>query len=422
MPTILERAQRAWDALRGKDSTSEGSIFYYGSSSSYRPDRHRYGRSTERSIMAPLLNRIAVDASTVSIRHVQLDDKNRYAGDVEDELNDVFNLSANIDQTGRAFLKDVYASMLDEGVVAIVPVDGTVNEQMTNVLTVRDVRVGKIVNWLPRHVEIEIYNDRTGQHDRVTVSKNLVAICENPFYAIMNEPNSVAQRLRRKLALLDQLDERTSSGKLDLIIQLPYTTRSETRKKQAEERKKEIEVQLAGSKYGVAYTDASEKIIQLNRSLDNNLVPQIERLEKQLMDQLGIGEEILSGKADEQQLMNYTSNIIEPIVSAVVTEVKRKFLTRNARTRGESVMFFRDPFRLTPVGKIAEIAGTFRQAEILSSNEIRAVLGYEPSDDEDAERLANPNINQAGQGTGEESPTEEEPYPEGDYNESDFQQ
>lgn len=420
MPTILERAQRAWDVLRGKDSTSEGSIFYYGSSSSYRPDRHRYGRSTERSIMAPLLNRIAVDASTVSIRHVQLDDKNRYAGDVEDELNDVFNLSANIDQTGRAFLKDVYASMLDEGVVAIVPVDGTVNEQMTSVLTVRDVRVGKIVNWLPRHVEIEIYNDRTGQHDRVTVSKNLVAICENPFYAIMNESNSVAQRLRRKLALLDQLDEKTASGKLDLIIQLPYTTRSETRKKQAEERKKEIEVQLAGSKYGVAYTDASEKIIQLNRSLDNNLVPQIERLEKQLMDQLGIGEEILSGKADEQQLMNYTSNIIEPIVSAVVTEVKRKFLTRNARTRGESVMFFRDPFRLTPVGKIAEIAGTFRQAEILSSNEIRAVLGYEPSDDEDAERLANPNINQAGQGTGGETPTEEEPYPEGEYNESDF--
>lgn len=421
MPTILERAQRAWDALRGKDSTSEGSIFYYGSSSSYRPDRHRYGRSTERSIMAPLLNRIAVDASTVSIRHVQLDDKNRYAGDVEDELNDVFNLSANIDQTGRAFLKDVYASMLDEGVVAIVPVDGTVNEQMTSVLTVRDVRVGKVVNWLPRHVEIEIYNDRTGQHDRVTVSKNLVAICENPFYAIMNEPNSVAQRLRRKLALLDQLDEKTASGKLDLIIQLPYTTRSVTRKKQAEERKKEIEVQLAGSKYGVAYTDASEKIIQLNRSLDNNLVPQIERLEKQLMDQLGIGEEILSGKADEQQLMNYTSNIIEPIVSAVVTEVKRKFLTRNARTRGESVMFFRDPFRLTPVGKIAEIAGTFRQAEILSSNEIRAVLGYEPSDDEDAERLANPNINQAGQGTGGEPTPEEEPYPEGDYDESDFQ-
>lgn len=421
MPTILERAQRAWDALRGKDSTSEGSIFYYGSSSSYRPDRHRYGRSTERSIMAPLLNRIAVDASTVSIRHVQLDDKNRYAGDVEDELNDVFNLSANIDQTGRAFLKDVYASMLDEGVVAIVPVDGTVNEQMTGVLTVRDVRVGKIVNWLPRHVEIEIYNDRTGQHDRVTVSKNLVAICENPFYAIMNEPNSVAQRLRRKLALLDQLDEKTASGKLDLIIQLPYTTRSETRKKQAEERKKEIEVQLAGSKYGVAYTDASEKIIQLNRSLDNNLVPQIERLEKQLMDQLGIGEEILSGKADEQQLMNYTSNIIEPIVSAVVAEIKRKFLTKNARTRGESIMFFRDPFRLTPVGKIAEIAGTFRQAEILSSNEIRAVLGYEPSDDPDSERLANPNINQAGQGTGEEPTTEEESYPEGDYNESDYE-
>lgn len=415
MPTILERAQRAWDALRGKDSSSEGSVFYYGSSSSYRPDRHRYSRSTERSIMAPLLNRIAVDAAAVSIRHVKKDNKGRYVADVEDSLNDVFNLSANIDQTGRAFLKDVYSSLLDEGVIAIVPVIGDVNFETDSIRRVADVRVGKVTNWFPRHVEVEIYNDRTGQHDRVTISKNLVAICENPFYAIMNEPNSVAQRLRRKLALLDQMDEKTASGKLDLIIQLPYTTRSDTRKKQAEERKREIEVQLAGSKYGVAYTDASEKIIQLNRSLDNNLVPQIERLEKQLMDQLGIGEEILSSKADEQQLLNYTNNIIEPIVSAVVDEVRRKFITQNARTRGETVMFFRDPFRLTPVGKIAEIAGTFRQAEILSSNELRAVLGYEPSDDPDAERLANPNINQVGQGVGEDIEPVDDAPPEGEY-------
>ena len=412
MPTILERAQRAWDALRGKDQTSEGNIFCYVSSSSYRPDRHSYRRSTERSIMAPLLNRIAVDASTVSVRHVFLDVKNRYAGDVEDGLNDIFNFSANIDQSGRAFLEDVYSSMLDEGVIAIVPVDGDINESQTSMLDVTDVRVGKVVTWYPRHVEVEIYSDRTGKHERVTVPKSLVAICENPFYRIMNEPNSVAQRLRRKLALLDRLDEKTASGKLDLIIQLPYTTRSEARKKQAEQRKNEIEVQLAGSKYGVAYTDASEKIIQLNRSLDNNLVPQIERLEQQLMNQLGIGEEILNGKADEQQLLNYTTNIIEPIVSAVVDEVRRKFVSKNARTRGESVMFFRDPFRLTPVGKIAEIAGTFRTAEILSSNELRAVLGYEPSDDPDAERLANPNINQTEQGTPEPT-VSEEPTPEG---------
>lgn len=410
MPTIFERAQRAWDALRGKDPPPEGNVYYFGSSSSYRPDRQRFHRGNERSIMAPLLNRIAVDAANIAIRHVKLDEKGRYKEDVQDGLNDIFNLEANIDQSGRAFLKDIYASMLDEGCVAIVPVRGKINYGTNNISSVTDARVGKIVNWRPQHVDVELYNDTTGQHQTVTINKRLVAICENPFYAIMNDANSVAQRLRRKLVLLDQMDEQTASGKLDLIIQLPYTTRSDTRKAQAEQRKKEIEVQLAGSKYGVAYTDASEKIIQLNRSLENNLQPQIEKLEKQLQDQLGIGEGILDGTANEQQLLNYTNDIIEPLVSAVVTEIKRKFLTKNAIARGETVMFFRDPFRLVPVNNIADIADKLRRNEILTANEIRGVIGFEPNDDKRSDQLINPNINKSNAEV--EAEIEEEPEEE----------
>lgn len=402
MPTILERAQRAWDALLGKDPPNNGNVYYFGSSSSYRPDRHKYSRMSERSIMAPLLSRIASDAAAVVIKHVRLDDKDRFKEEIKDGLDDIFNLEANVDQTGRAFLQDVYASMLDEGVCAIVPVDGDFNESTGNLTDFETARVGKIINWLPRHVEVDVYNDRTGKHDRVTIDKRLVAICENPFYAIMNEPNSVAQRLRRKLILLDQMDEQTASGKLDLIIQLPYTVRSEARKRQAIERKKDIEVQLAGSKYGVAYTDASEKIIQLNRSLDNNLAPQIEKLEKQLQDQLGIGEEILNGTASEQQLLNYMNNIIEPIVSTVVNEIKRKFLTKTARTQKESIMFFRDPFRLVPVNNIADIADKFTRNCILSSNELRGIIGFEPSDDPKADKLINSNLNQSNEEIAEE--------------------
>ena len=393
MPTIFERARRAWDALVGKDPTSNGNVYYFGSASSYRPDRHRYSGQNAKSIMAPLLSRIAVDAAGMTIKHVRIDSKGRYVSDIEDGLNNIFNLSANIDQTGRAFLKDVYSSMLDEGCVAIVPVRGTINDETLNLTEISDVRVGKITQWFPKHVEVDLYNDDTGQHERIKVHKDLVAICENPFYEIMNEPNSVAQRLRRKLVLLDQLDEKSASGKLDLIIQLPYTTRSEARKKQAEMRKQEIEVQLEGSKYGVAYTDASEKIIQLNRAVENNLAPQIERLEKQLQSQIGICEEILNGTASEQQLLNYTNNILEPIVSTVVNEVKRKFLTKNARSRLESVMVFRDPFRLVPLGTIAEAATKLKEAEVLSANEIRGYLGIEPSDDPKANMLLNSNVN-----------------------------
>lgn len=393
MPTIFERARRAWDALVGKDPPSNGSFYYFGSSSTYRPDRHRYSRQSAHSIMAPLLSRIAVDAAGMTIKHVRVDDKGRYVSDIEDDLNDIFNFSANIDQTGRAFLKDVYSSLLDEGCIAIVPVRGDVNMITQNFTKITDVRVGKVVNWFPKHVEVDLYNDDTGQHETIKIHKNLVAICENPFYEIMNEPNSLAQRLRRKLALLDQLDERSAAGKLDLIIQLPYTTRSEARKKQAEMRKQEIEVQLEGSKYGVAYTDASEKIIQLNRSLENNLTPQIEKLEKQLENQLGIAEEILNGTASEQQLLNYSNNILEPIVSTVVTECRRKFLTKNAISRKESIMAFRDPFRLVPLGTIADAAERLKNAEVLSANEIRGFLGMEPSDDPKANQLLNSNVN-----------------------------
>jgi len=393
MPTILERAQRAWDALRGRDPASNQSIFYYGSSSSYRPDRHRYHRGNERSIMAPLLSRIAVDAAAVSIKHVRLDEKDRFKEVVEDGLNNLFNLEANIDQTGRSFLQDIYASMLDEGVIAIVPVTGDVNMETLNLTNIETARVGKVVTWHPRHVEIEIYNDMTGKHENVTVPKELCAICENPFYQIMNETNSVAQRLRRKLVLLDQLDEQSASGKLDLIIQLPYTVRSEARKKQAEERKKDIEVQLAGSKYGVAYTDASEKVIQLNRSLENTLSPQIEKLEKQLQEQLGIPAEILNNTATEQQLLNYTNSIIEPLVSTVVNELCRKFLTKTARTQKETIMFFKDPFRLVPVSQIADLGDKLTRNEILSSNEMRGILGFKPSKQPGADDLRNKNLN-----------------------------
>ena len=413
MPTIFERARRAWDALVGKDPPSNGNVYYFGSSSTYRPDRHRYSRQSAHSIMAPLLSRIAVDCAGMTIKHVRVDDKGRYVSDVEDELNDVFNLSANIDQSGRAFLKDLYSSLLDEGCIAIVPIRGELNEQTQNLTTITDVRVGKVKNWYPKHVEVEVYNDDTGQHETIKLHKNLVAICENPFYEIMNEPNSLAQRLRRKLVLLDQMDEQTASGKLDMIIQLPYTTRSEARKKQAELRKQEIEVQLAGSKYGVAYTDASEKIVQLNRSLDNNLAPQIEKLEKQLENQLGIGEEILNGTATEQQLLNYSNNILEPIVSTVVAELKRKFLTKNARSRFESIMAFRDPFRLVPLNNIAEIVDKLKAAEVLSANEIRGILGMEPSDDPKSDQLINPNVNPTDPNMIEEE--EMEDIPEEEY-------
>lgn len=423
MPSIIERLQHAWNTFNNKDPTNR-TAYYYGSGTTYRPDRIRYTRGNDRSMVAPILNRIATDAANIEIRHVKLDEDGRYQEEINSGLNDALNLEANIDQTGRAFRQDVFASLLDEGVIAVIPTEGDVNWSANTILSVETLRVGKIVEWFPRHVKVEVYNDMTGKREQIRVAKTMCAIIENPFYPIMNEPNSTVQRLKRKLALLDQLDEQSASGKLDLIIQLPYSTRSEARKQQAENRRHEIEVQLSNSKYGVAYTDASEHIVQLNRSLENNLVPQIKDLTDQLYTQIGVAKEILDGSANEQQQLNYMNNIIEPLVSAVVNEFKRKFLTKTARTRGQSILFFRDPFKLVPVSNIADIADKFTRNEILSSNEVRGIIGFKPSKQEGADELRNKNLNQSNEQlkqTVEEIDTEEtvaseSPQPEENQN------
>ncbi len=414
MPNILERARRAWDAFRG-DIDKSSSDVYYGSGSYFWPNRHRFTRGNERSIMAPLLNRIAVDAARIVIKHVRTDDEGRFKEEINDGLNQVLNLEANIDQSGRAFLQDVYSSVLDEGYIAIVPVDGQCNFEMNSVLDITNARVAKITQWYPQSVDVDIYNENTGKHETIRFPKKMCAIIQNPFYAIMNEPNSIAQRLKRKLILLDDIDERSASGKLDLIIQLPYGTRSEVRKKQAEMRRNDIEVQLAGSKYGVAYTDINEKVIQLNRSLDNNLVPQIDSLTKQLQDQMGVGPEILNGTANEQQQLNYMNDILEPLVSAVVNEMRRVFLTKTARSQHEDLMYFRDPFKLVPINNIADIADKFTRNEIMSSNEMRSVVGLKPSDQPGADDLRNKNLNQA---VGEEFIREQ--FPNGEEVEEEY--
>jgi hypothetical protein len=394
MPSLTDRIAKAWNAFRNKDPTETGSVFYYGSSSSSRPDSRRLNYNSQRSIIAPLLNRIAVDAASIEIKHVQLDDKKRYKDDIDSSLNDVLTVEANLDQTARAFRQDMYASLLEEGYIALCPIAAELNEDRT-VKDVYFIRTGRIVSWHPKHVVVEVYNEETGQKEQICQSKSICAIVQNPFYDIMNAPNSLMQRLRKKLAMLDALDEKTASGKLDLIIQLPYSTRAETQRERAAQRKNEIEVQLANSKYGVAYIDAAEHVIQLNRSLDNNLIPQIEKLTKELMDQLGISPEILNNSADEQTQQNYISGIIEPVVSAPVDEMYRKWIPRDRRKAGESIMFFKDPFRLIPVSKIADMADKFTRNEIMSSNEFRVKCGLKPSDQAGADDLRNKNINQS---------------------------
>lgn len=346
-------------------------------------------------MFAPILNRMATDAANIDIKHVRLDEQGRFKEELDSGLNEALNVEANIDQTGRAFRQDVYASLLDEGSIAIVPTEGDVNWTTGVVTKIETLRVAKIIEWFPRHIKVEVYNDMTGKKEQLRYPKSMCAILENPFYPIMNEPNSTLQRLKRKLLLLDQLDEKSASGKLDVIIQLPYSTRSEARKQQAENRRHELEVQLSNSKYGVAYTDASEHIIQLNRSLENNLIPQIKDLTEQLYTQIGVPKEILDGSATEQQQLNYLNNIIEPLVSTVVNEIKRKFLTRTARTQRQSILFFRDPFKLVPVSNVADIADKFTRNEILSSNEVRGIIGFKPSTQEGADELRNKNLNQS---------------------------
>lgn len=384
------RLKHAWNVFRSRDPTAEfrdtGASYYN------RPDRPRFTRGNERSITTSVLNRIALDASAIDILHVRLDKNGRFLEEINSGLNNCLKLSANTDQTGRAFKQDVVMSMLDEGCVAIVPTDTTMNPKATDSYDIETMRVGKIIQWRPQHVQVRLYNEQTGKKEELWLPKKMVAIVENPLYAVMNEPNSTMQRLIHKLGLLDITDEQTASGKLDLIIQLPYVIKTDARRQQAENRRKDIEMQLAGSKYGIAYTDGTEKITQLNRSLENNLMKQVEYLTNQLYSQLGITQTILDGTADEKTMLNYYSRTIEPIVSAIADEMKRKFLTKTARTQNQSIEFFRNPFKLVPVNDIAEIADKFTRNEIMTSNEIRQIVGMKPSDDPKADELRNSNI------------------------------
>lgn len=381
----------AWNAFTNRDPTYPRTI---GESYYHRPDRVQFTRGNERSIATAVYNRIAMDVAAVEIRHVKLDENMRYSSDIDSGLNKCLNLEANIDQTGRAFIQDVVMSMLDEGCVAIVPVDTSMDPTVSGSYSIDSMRTGKIVQWYPQHVKVRLYNDRTGKKQEVTLPKSTVAIIENPLYAVINEPNSTMQRLIRKLSLLDVTDEQTASGKLDLIIQLPYVIKTQSKRDEAERRRKEIERQLAGSKYGIAYADGTERITQLNRSVENNLMKQIEYLTEMLYSQLGITQTVMDGTADEKTMLNYNNRSIEPIVSAIVDELKRKFLTKTARSQGQSIMMFRDPFKLVPVNNIAEIADKFTRNEIMTSNEFRQVIGMKPSDDPKADQLVNANISQ----------------------------
>lgn len=398
--TFGTRLKHAWNVFMNRDPT-----LYYrelGMGYSYRPDRPRFTRGNERSIVTSVYNRIALDVAAINIQHVRLDNDGRFLSVIESSLNQCLSLAANTDQTGRAFLQDVVMSMMDEGCVAIVPVDTDDDPDMTGSYKIETMRTGKILDWYPEHVKVRVYNERTGRKQDILVSKSSVAIIENPLYAVINEPNSTMQRLIRKLNLLDVVDEQSSSGKLDLIIQLPYVIKTEARRQQAEQRRKDIETQLSGSKYGIAYTDGTERITQLNRSVENNLMKQIEYLTSMLYSQLGITQSILDGTADEKTMLNYYNRTIEPIISAIVDEMKRKFLTKTARSQLQSISFFRDPFKLVPVADLSEIADKFTRNEIMSSNEFRQIIGMKPSADPKADELRNKNLSEP---TGEQNNT-----------------
>lgn len=388
--TIGSRVKRAWNAFLNKDPTS--SIRYIEGGSTYKPDRRRPIRGNERSIVNAVYNRIAMDVAAIKILHVRLDKNEQFMGVVDSGLNNCLTLEANIDQTGRELVQDTVQSMLDEGVVALVPVDTDVDPNDTESFKVITMRTGRVTQWYPTKVKVEVYNEAKGKREEVTLSKRMVSIIENPLYSVMNEPNSTLQRLIRKLNLLDVIDEQSGAGKLDLIIQLPYVIKTEARRQQAEIRRKDIENQLSGSKYGIAYTDGTEHITQLNRPAENNLMKQIEFLTSMLYSQLGITQSVMDGTADEKTMLNYFDRTIEPILSAIVDEMKRKFLTKTARTQGQSIKFYRDPFKLVPVSQLAEIADKFTRNEIMTSNEFRQVIGMKPSSDPKADRLENSNI------------------------------
>ena len=404
---LRDRLQHAWNAFQNSRDPTYG-MREYGASYSTRPDRPRLSRGNEKSIVASIENRIALDVAAINIQHCRLDENGRLKEIMKSHLNSCLNVEANIDQSGRAFVHDVVLSMLDEGVVAIVPVETTLNPEIGS-FDITSMRTGKIIQWKPKHIQVRVYNDRTGEKEDVWLPKSAVGIVENPLYAVMNEHNSTLQRLIRKLNLLDVIDEQSGSGKLDLIIQLPYTTKSELRKQQAEKRRESIKDQLKNDPFGIAYIDSTERITQLNRPIENNLMHQIEYLTNMLYSQLGITQSILDGTADEQTQLNYLNRTIEPIISAIVDEMKRKFLTKTARTQGQSISFFRDPFRLVPIGNIADIADKFTRNEIVTSNEFRQIIGMMPSDDPKADQLVNSNIRQPDevQPTEERSPVEE---------------
>ena len=404
---VSSRLKHAWNAfVNNRDPTA--SYRDIGPGYSYRPDRPRLTRGNERSIITSVYNRIGLDVAANDIRHVKLDEDGRFSEIIDSGLNNCLALDANIDQTGRAFIQDAVMSMLDEGCVALVPIETTFNPQQTGSFDINTIRTGKILDWYPKHVRVSVYNERSGKREEIVLPKDTIAIIENPLYAVMNEPNSTMQRLIRKLNLLDAIDEQSGSGKLDLIIQLPYVVKTEARRQQAEARRKDIEMQLAGSKYGIAYTDGTEKVTQLNRSVDNNLMKQIEYLTSMLYSQLGITQAVLEGTADEKTMLNYYSRTIEPIIAAIVDEMKRKFLTKTARTRRQSIVFFRDPFKLVPVDNIAEIADKFTRNEIMTSNEIRQKIGMKPSKDPKADKLINSNLNQPEENEQPTPPVEQE--------------
>lgn len=385
------RLKHAWNAFTGNVQMNYRDL---GMSYSYRADRPRMSRGNERSIVTSVYNRIALDVAALNVQHVRLDENWRFLSVIDDGLNNCLTLEANVDQTARSFIQDVVISMFDEGSVAIVPVDTTTDPNVSGSYDIQSLRVGQILDWYPQYIRTRVYNEQTGRKEDIVVPKSAVAIIENPLYAVINEPNSTMQRLIRKLNLLDVIDEQSGSGKLDLIIQLPYVIKTEARRQQAENRRKDIESQLSGSKYGIAYTDGTEHITQLNRSVNNNLMSQIEYLTSMLYSQLGITQSILDGTADEKTMLNYNNRTIEPIISAIVDEMKRKFLTNTARSQRQSISFFRDPFKLVPVNEIAEIADKFTRNEIMTSNEIRQVVGMKPSDDPRADELRNKNLSE----------------------------
>lgn len=388
---MRDRLMHAWNAFSNRDPTRGSREI--GTGYIYRPDRVRFSRGNERSIITSVFNRIGMDVASLGINHVRLDENDRMQSIIQSGLNNCLTIEANIDQTGRAFMQDAVMSLLDEGSIAIVPVDTNLNPD-TGSYDILSLRVGKILEWYPAHVKVRLYNEKKGEKQDITVPKNTVAIVENPLYSVINEPNSTLKRLVRKLNLLDAVDEQSGSGKLDLIIQLPYVIKTEARRKQAEDRRKDIESQLAGSKYGIAYTDGTEHITQLNRPVENNLMKQIEYLTSMLYSQLGITQGVMDGTADESVMLNYHSRTIEPIVSAIVDEMKRKFLTKTARSQRQTIMFFRDPFKLVPATQLADIADKFTRNEIMSSNEIRHIIGMKPSKDPKADQLVNSNVRQ----------------------------